>query len=92
MWRVPSDRGGKRLCGASADAVRPYRSGFTDLARPQVNELVDRFLELHEVDPATTRKLRSQLKHARDAFGDREPDELRKIDVEAAYALGGRPP
>src|SRR5688572_15623877 len=36
-----------------------------------VSELVDAFLARHRVDQATTRKLRTQLKHATVAFGDR---------------------
>jgi integrase len=34
------------------------------------------------VDPATTRKLAAQLKHARAEFGDRHPDSLRRIELE----------
>jgi integrase len=46
-----------------------------------VEDAVDRYLAAHEVDPATTDKLRAQLRHATAAFGDRElrtlrPDEL----------------
>ena len=46
-----------------------------------VEEAIDRYLAAHEVDPATTDKLRAQLRHATAAFGDRElrtlrPDEL----------------
>jgi integrase len=46
-----------------------------------VTEAVDRYLAQHDVDPATTEKLRRQLRHATTAFGPREirtlrPDEL----------------
>ena len=46
-----------------------------------VAEAIDRYLAAHEVDPATTDKLRRQLRHAAAAFGDRglqtlRPDEL----------------
>jgi integrase len=46
-----------------------------------VTEAVDRYLAAHEVDQATTDKLRRQLKHATARFGERElgtlrPDEL----------------
>jgi integrase len=48
-----------------------------------VSQLVERFLELHEVDEATTAKLRRQLKHATAAFGDCRPDELNRLEIEA---------
>jgi integrase len=51
--------------------------------RPTVRELVDLFLELHDVDPATTRKLRSQLGRASERFGDDRPDEISRVKVEA---------
>ena len=58
-----------------------------DLVTPSelltVSELVDRFLELHDVDPATIKKLRTQLKHATKKFGEKRPDELRRLDLEA---------
>jgi integrase len=46
-----------------------------------VEEAVDRYLAQHDVDPATTEKLRRQLRHAVAEFGPRElrtlrPDEL----------------
>src|SRR5262245_10794028 len=53
--------------------------------RPQIiDTLIDTFLERHgrTIDPATKRKLDSQLKHARSEFGDRHPDGLRRIDLE----------
>jgi integrase len=47
-----------------------------------VDELVDGFLQRHRVDAATTRKLRAQLKHARDAFGDRPLATLQPIELD----------
>ncbi len=67
------------------DEVFALRRG--DLApvteRLTVRELVARFLELHDVDEATRAKLRRQLKHATAAFGDRRPDELNRLELEA---------
>lgn len=48
---------------------------------PTVSELVDRFLATHEVDPATTDKLRFELKYATRAFGDKRIDQLRTPDL-----------
>jgi integrase len=52
--------------------------------RTTVDELFDLFLEKHgrTVDPATERKLTAQLRKAREEFGDRVPDSLRKIEIE----------
>ena len=50
---------------------------------PTVAELVDRFLAAHEVDPATTDKMRYELKHATRTFGDKRIDELRPPDLAA---------
>lgn len=50
---------------------------------PTVNEIVNTFLASHEVDPATTNKLRYELKHATRAFGDRRIDELRTPELVA---------
>ena len=50
---------------------------------PTVAEFVDRFLATHEVDPATTNKLRYELKHATRAFGDSPINELRTPDLAA---------
>jgi hypothetical protein len=67
------------------DEVNAVRRGvaIAPAARSTVTNLVDLFLDLHEVDPATTRKLRAQLKHASDAFGGRQPDTLSRLEVEA---------
>jgi hypothetical protein len=50
---------------------------------PTVSEFVDRFLATHEVDVATTDKLRYELKHATREFGDKRLDQLRTPDVAA---------
>jgi len=47
-----------------------------------VDELCDAFLARHRVDEATLRKLRSQLRHAREAFGDRAPRTLQPIELD----------
>jgi hypothetical protein len=47
-----------------------------------VDELVEAFLARHRVDEATTRKLRSQLKHASATFGDRRIETLQPIDLD----------
>lgn len=52
------------------------------LAVRDVDALVDAFLVRHRVDEATKRKLRSQLRHARDAFGDRTLESLQPIELD----------
>lgn len=47
-----------------------------------VDELIDAFLARHRVDEATKRKLRTQLKRARDAFGDRPLASLQPIELD----------
>jgi integrase len=47
-----------------------------------VSELVDAFLARHRVDEATLRKLRSQLKRATAAFGDRRLESLQPIELD----------
>lgn len=54
-----------------------------------VAELIEGFLAQHEVDPATIRKLRSQLGHAVGAFGDRPIVTL--TPMELAAWRGGLP-
>lgn len=65
------------------DGVAALRSGEraapSDI--PTVTELVERFLATHEVDPATTDKLRYELKHAIREFGDKRLDQLRTPDL-----------
>src|ERR1044072_4463871 len=55
------------------DEVAALRRG--DLPRPSaiptVDELVDGFLESHDVDPATTDRLRYELAHAKREFGSK---------------------
>jgi integrase len=53
--------------------------------RPQtVDELLDVFLDKHgrTVDPATVRVLTARFRKARHEFGDRQPDSLRRIELE----------
>ena len=53
--------------------------------RPEtVDALLDLFLSKHgrTIDPATKRKLTAQLRKARDEFGERQPDSLRKVELE----------
>src|SRR6266511_514634 len=72
--------------GPTVEEVKARRRGdapHRPLERPTVAVLVERFLELHEVDPATTRKMRAELKQATAAFGDERPDDLRTIDLAA---------
>jgi integrase len=70
------------------DEITALRRGDTFVAarnRPQtVDALLDLFLERHgrTVDPATERKLKAQLKHARATFGERHPDGLNKVELE----------
>jgi len=47
-----------------------------------VEELVEAFLARHRVDEATLRKLRSQLRHATDAFGERQLETLQPIELD----------
>jgi integrase len=69
------------------DEIDALRSGdlMPTAERPDtVDALLDLFLDKHgrTVDPATKRKLGAQLKHARDDFGDRAADTLRKVELE----------
>lgn len=50
---------------------------------PTVNVLIDNFLAAHQVDQATTDKLRYQLAHAKATFGDRPIDRLTPFEIEA---------
>ncbi len=47
-----------------------------------VSQLIDAFLARHDVDPATIKKLRSQLGHARRAFGDRDVASLTAVELD----------
>jgi integrase len=69
------------------EAVSKVRRGeiVPDAERPKtIDALLDTFLDKHgaKIDPATKRKLAVQLKHARKAFGDRQPDSLRRAQLE----------
>jgi integrase len=48
---------------------------------PTVAELVEGFLGTHEVDPATTNRLRYELAHAKREFGDVRIDQLRPLEL-----------
>jgi integrase len=50
---------------------------------PTVETLIDSFLATHEVDPATTDKLRYELAHAKRAFGDKRIDQLTPLELSA---------
>jgi integrase len=67
------------------DEVEALRNGerLAPSEIPTVTEFVERFLETHEVDPATTDKLRYELKHATREFGDKRLDQLRTPDLAA---------
>ena len=70
---------------SKVDEVLALRRG--DVPRPDtlptVEELIDGFLASHDVDPATTDKLRYELAHARRKFGSLRIDELRPLDLAA---------
>lgn len=65
------------------DEVEKVRNGEISRSSevPTVSELVSRFLETHEVDPATTDKLRYELRHATREFGEKRISELRTPDL-----------
>jgi integrase len=67
------------------EEVAALRRG--DLPRPSeiptVAGLVDAFLAAHEVDQATTDKLRYQLAHAKAAFGEKPIDRLTPYELDA---------
>jgi integrase len=67
------------------DEVEALRNGerLSPSEIPTVTELVEQFLTTHEVDPATTDKLRYELKHATREFGDKRLDQLRTPDLAA---------
>jgi integrase len=67
------------------DGVEALRRGerTSPAEIPTVSEFVDRFLATHEVDPATTDKLRYELRHATRAFGEKRIDLLRTPDLAA---------
>ena len=65
------------------EEVAALRRG--DLPRPTdiptVDDLIDGFLATHEVDPATTDKLRYELAHAKREFGRRRIDQLKPLEL-----------
>jgi integrase len=67
---------------ARRNALRFGDAGTPSPTLATVSELVDAFLTRHRVDEATLRKLRSQLRHARAAFGDRPLDTLQTIELD----------
>lgn len=74
-----------RYAKAQAREVSKIQSGELASWRPAtVDALLDLFEERHgrTVDPATARKLKQQLKHAREKFGTQSPEGLRKADLE----------
>jgi integrase len=65
------------------DQVERLRRGELPQASeiPTVDVLVDGFLDTHEVDPATTNKLRYELAHAKREFGDVRIDQLKPLEL-----------
>lgn len=66
------------------DAVRAGKIAADADRHGTVDALLDDFLERHgaTIDPATKRKLTTQLKHARATFGKRAPDTIRRLELE----------
>ena len=48
---------------------------------PTIDEVVERYLARHDCDPATTTKLKRQLKHAQGAFATRPVDLLEPFEL-----------
>jgi integrase len=67
---------------ARAAAVRYGDRISAPVAIGTVSELIDAFLARHRVDDATLRTLRSRLKHASAAFGDRRIETLQPIELD----------
>jgi integrase len=67
------------------DSVEALRRGerLAPSEIPTVSEFVSKFLDTHEVDPATTDRLRYELGHATRGFGEMRLDELRAPDLAA---------
>jgi integrase len=63
--------------------VARLRSGLSPKPAdiPTVDALIDGFLASHEVDPATTTKLRYELAHAKREFGDKRIDQLKPLEL-----------
>jgi integrase len=81
----PTKTSAREWADRKADEIEALRRGERAAPSeiPAVSELVDRFLATHEVDPATTGRLRDELKHATRAFGDKRIDQLRTPDLAA---------
>lgn len=72
---------------AQIDEVQALRRGdaIPISHRPStVSALLDTFEDRHgrNIDPATLRTVKSCLRHARRAFGDRHPDSLNRLELE----------
>jgi integrase len=77
----------REFVDSKVDKVLALRRGDLIPTRDRpatVDVLLDLFLEKHgrTIDAATERKLTAQLRKARDEFGDRPPDSLRKVELE----------
>jgi integrase len=70
---------------AKVDEVERLRRGERPRASeiPTVSVLIDNFLAAHQVDQATTDKLRYQLVHPKTAFGERPIDRLTPFELDA---------
>jgi integrase len=68
-----------------AEEVEALRRGETlrPSEIPTVSVLIDNFLVSHQVDQATTTKMRYQLAHARRAFGETPIDRLTPYELDA---------
>jgi integrase len=75
----------REFVDGKVEEIAALRRG--DLPRPSeiptVAGLVDAFLAAHEVDQATTDKLRYQLAHAKAAFGEKPIDRLTPYELDA---------
>lgn len=79
----PTKTAAREWVDRKVDEVEALRNGERTAPAdiPTVTELVDRFLSTHEVDPATTERMRYELKHATREFGDKRLDQLRTPDL-----------
>jgi hypothetical protein len=77
--RLPDEERGGRVARRELSEVTAQRRGDRPVTVEvlTVGELVDRLLATHEVDPATTAKLRYELRHASREFGGSKLTELR---------------
>ena len=81
-WQVGGFKTKGEASQALADALEFARLGALGVPRDvTLSELAGRYLAQHDVDPVTTYRLRSQLRQAEAAFGERniatlQPDEL----------------